>query len=343
MTGWCGRCHDGVTQELPGIGGRIKTGPEEFLVEEVPLYPFSGKGDHLLVKVEKVEVSTLDVVRLFCEVLGVSQKEVGYAGMKDRMAVTRQWFSLPGTKVDEKRLSALETLGFRVLEVTRHTNKLRVGRLKGNRFRIVVRDVVPDALERAWAKLEVIMAQGMPNYYHCQRWGRDAQNVKQGVELLRKGKKGRAFPYDARLLVSAVSAGLFNEYLDWRIDQGWFVEALKGDIAKKRETGGLFIVEDADVETRRLRAGEIDITGPIYGSKLWMAQGVPGEREEELLKEVGLTLESFRPFKSPGTRRPLRVMPQDVEVEQEGANLILSFFLSAGSYATVLLEELMGP
>ncbi len=328
---------------MPGIRGRIKDAPRDFVVEEVPLYPFSGDGEHLLVKVEKVNATTLDVVGFFCRALGLSQKEVGYAGMKDRAAVTLQWFSLPGAKVDEKRLSALETRGFRILEVIRHTNKLRVGHLRGNRFRVVVRDVVPDALERVRAKLEVLATQGMPNYYHGQRWGRDARNVRQGLELLKRGRRRRLSPYKARLLVSAVGAWLFNEYLDWRIDHGFFLRALKGDIAKKRETGGLFTVEDPETDSRRLEAGEIDITGPIYGSKLWMAQGVPGEKERALLEEEGLTLEVFKPFRSPGTRRLLRVTPREVEVDQEGDSLILSFFLPAGSYATVLLEELMGP
>ncbi len=332
-----------VAQALPGIGGQIKTSPQDFLVEEVPLYPFSGEGDHLLVKVEKVEATTLEVVEALCRLFGLSQKEVGYAGMKDKMALTRQWFSLPAGKVDERALKSLEAQGFKVLEVTRHTNKLRVGHLKCNRFRIVVRGVVPDALERARAKLEILITRGMPNYYHGQRWGRESGNVKKGLDLLKGGKRRRVSPYRARLLVSAVSAWLFNEYLDWRIDQGLFGEALEGDIAKKRETGGLFLVEDALAETRRLEAGEIDITGPIYGSKLWMAQGVPGEKERSLLEEAGLTLASFKPFKSPGTRRPLRVIPGDVELNQEGDVLTLSFFLPSGSYATVLLEELMEP
>ena len=328
---------------MPGIGGRIKESPRDFLVEEVPLYPFSGEGDHLFIKVEKEEATTLDVVRALCDLLGLSQKEVGYAGMKDKVALTRQWFSLPAGKVDERALSSLEDRGFRVLDLTRHTNKLRVGHLKGNRFRVVVKGVVPDALERAKAKLEVIATRGMPNYYHGQRWGQDSGNVKAGLALLKRGKRGKTSPYRARLLVSAVSAWLFNRYLDWRLDEGVFGRALAGDIARKRDTGGLFMVEDDGAETLRLEAGEIDITGPIYGSKLWMAQGIPGEKERSLLEEAGLTLASFKPFKSLGTRRPLRVAPGDMEVTQERDTLILSFFLPAGSYATVLLEELMKP
>lgn len=331
-----------MTQSLPGIGGSIKEDVEDFRVTEVPLYPFSGAGEHLLVYVEKKGLGTLEVIRLICRQWGLRDKEIGYAGLKDRQGVTRQWFSLPASKVDEGKLGGVETDQIRILDVARHTNKLRPGHLRGNQFLIVVRDVVARALSRAQEKLKLLEAHGVPNYYHHQRWGTRGKNVEEGLVLLREGKR-RGPPYKARLLISSVSAWLFNSYLDWRMDQGLFSYTLQGDIAKKRDTGGLFLVERPQEEDPRLKGREIDITGPLYGYKLWVAQGIPGDKEKAILEEAGLTLAGFKPFKSPGTRRPLRFFLQDIHVDQEGSNLVFSFFLLGGSYATVFLEEIMNP
>ncbi|RNC66619.1 MAG: tRNA pseudouridine(13) synthase TruD [Desulfuromonadales bacterium] len=158
-----------LTADLAGTGGTIKDTPEDFCVEEIPLYLPCGEGEHTYALIEKRGVTTLDAVRRLARALNVAERDVGYAGMKDARGVTRQTVSLPRVKPEE--VAALELPGIRVLSVDRHRNKLKLGHLAGNRFRIRVRGVTADALARAEATLEVLVRRGVPNRFGEQRYG----------------------------------------------------------------------------------------------------------------------------------------------------------------------------
>jgi len=178
-----------LTGDIPGTGGAIKQSPEDFLVEERPLYEPEGSGEHLYLWIEKRGVSTFDVVRKLASIAGVSPRNVGYAGLKDAKAVARQYLSLSGVK--EERVRGLAFDDFRVLDVKRHTNKLRVGHLAGNYFRATVRGAGADAVSRAKAVLDVLQAKGVPNFYGPQRFGCQGRNAIVGLALLRE-QYGRA-------------------------------------------------------------------------------------------------------------------------------------------------------
>jgi tRNA pseudouridine13 synthase len=175
-----------LTAEIPGVGGVIRARDEDFLVEEQPLYQPCGSGEHLFLYIEKQGRATTDVVHRLARLFGVSKSDVGYAGMKDKHAVTRQHFSvrLPDAGDDAKLLSRMEHTDFKLLWSARHTNKLRRGHLAGNRFIIRIRQVEPSAVVRARDILGRLAALGVPNFIGEQRFGYKQNNHLLGRMLL---------------------------------------------------------------------------------------------------------------------------------------------------------------
>lgn len=176
--------HRYLTADIPGTGGVIKETPEDFLVEEVPLYLPCGEGEHTYAVIEKRGVTTLEALRRIGRALGVSDRDIGYAGMKDAVGVTRQTISIP--RVPPGQVSSLELPGIMVLSAALHRNKLRLGHLAGNRFRIRVRGVEKDALGRAEAVLAVLGGRGVPNYFGVQRYGVQGNSARVGRALVRR-------------------------------------------------------------------------------------------------------------------------------------------------------------
>ncbi|MGH7162465.1 MAG: tRNA pseudouridine(13) synthase TruD, partial [Planctomycetota bacterium] len=168
----------------PGTGGQLRRRREDFQVEEVPLYPPCGEGEHVYFRVFKEGISTFEAVRRIAEALEVPEREVAYAGLKDARAVTSQWMSVQG--VDEERVRALEVRGLAVGEVARHGNKLRVGHLRGNRFKIRVRGAAAGAAPRAHAILDLLVRRGAPNYFGEQRFGIRADSWACGEAIVRR-------------------------------------------------------------------------------------------------------------------------------------------------------------
>lgn len=329
-----------LTAKLPATGGTIKERVEDFFVEEIPAYLPSGEGDHLMVFVEKRELTTDDVVRRLAQELSLDTRNIGYAGRKDKYAVTRQWFSLPG--VEAKMAMALRIPEVSILEAKPHGNKIRTGHLHGNRFRIVIRGVVDGAFERARVILDVIESDGLPNCFGPQRFGRGGRNVEEALAWIVGGRKKPRNRGRRKLLISSLQALLFNRLCQLRLERGLITQALLGDIMKVRETGGLFVAEDMEDVNSRARDGLISATGPIFGSKMWWPEAEAAELEASVLEAMDLTKEHLDGFKKDGrgSRRVLRVFPDEVALEEEGDTLIVSFCLDSGSFATTLIAEL---
>ncbi|MEZ5993998.1 MAG: tRNA pseudouridine(13) synthase TruD [Planctomycetota bacterium] len=172
-----------ASEGIPPCPGLIKSANEDFRVFEIPLYGFSGSGDHTLVHIEKSGISTFEAQRRICRELKFKERDVGYAGMKDARGITRQWFSFEHTNPES--FLALDIPKLKVLEVTKHSNKLKRGHLAANRFEVVLRDVEPDTVPHAQATLELLAKRGVPNWYDTQRFGRRGENPKAGLALLR--------------------------------------------------------------------------------------------------------------------------------------------------------------
>lgn len=331
-----------VTAGLPGSGGRLKASPEDFLVEELPAYLPSGAGPHLYLKVEKRDRTTRDVVRDLARALGVPERDAGYAGLKDRAAVTTQWLSFPVARDPDP--ASLAGPGLRVLAASRHQNKLRPGHARGNAFTVVVRD---GDLGRARACAAALAAAGLPNFFGPQRFGRGGGNAALGRALLsaEPGPEARRAARDRflrRFALSALQSELFNRWLAERLADGLFAAALPGDVLKKLDSGGVFLCEDAAADGARVASFEVSPAGPMFGHKLKPAAGEAAAREARLLAAEGLALADFERGggEAEGTRRAARL-----RVEASLAPLAdgyqATFELPRGSYATVVMRELM--
>lgn len=329
-----------LTTDLPGIGGRIKVELDDFVVEEIPAYEPSGTGDHVYLWIEKRDLSAEYFVRQLGKRLGIPSDEIGTAGLKDRRAVTRQWVSVP--KIAEPRLTQIDGDGIRVLNVSRHANKLKAGHLRGNRFQILIRDYDRSKLEFVAPILDRIRDLGMPNYYGPQRFGQTGETAENGLRMIR-GERLNAPPFRLKLYLSAAQSLLFNDCLARRIADGLYRTVLDGDVMMKWPFGGIFYVEDVPVEQARFDKRETVTAGPMFGKKTFATKGPAAEREAAALRENDLTESSFdRPGKwMSGTRRHNIVYIDDLAATPEEHGLRLTFSLPAGSYATVLLREVM--
>jgi len=329
-----------LTPELPGVGGRIKARPEDFEVDEIPAYEPCGSGEHLFLWVEKRDVGAEWFVREIARRLGIAAGEIGTAGLKDRHAVTRQWVSVPAAA--ESRLGEIDGNDITVLRVSRHTNKLRPGHLHGNRFRVLIRDV-----EAAGERVEPILARlrdhGLPNFYGPQRFGRDGETAALGMALLKRERSHVRNPFLRKLALSAAQSLLFNDYLARRLTDGLLRTVLVGDVMAKWPAGGMFVAEDPAIEQARFDAREVVSAGPLFGRKTFAAAGPAAEREAAVLRDAGFTVDAFDGFGKlvQGTRRHNLVYIDDLTAAVEADGLRLTFTLPAGSYATVLLREVM--
>jgi tRNA pseudouridine13 synthase len=335
-----------LTADLPGVGGTLRASPEDFEVEELPEYLPSGEGEFIYLWVEKRGLSAEQLTSHLARELGIALQDVGMAGMKDRHAVTRQQVSVPRKAAE--RVAAFQHPQIRILRTGIHRNKLRPGHLQGNQFGIVVRNVGSDALARAEAIRARIEQFGVPNYYGEQRFGRDAQTLSLGFELLRGETEPYRIPrarrkFLLRLALSAVQSALFNQAVMERMAEGLLHRVLVGDVMQVTATGGIFTVEDADREQPRFDAGEIMLTGPIFGPRMIPTRGDVTAREERLLAAHGLVPDHFLKYKNltPGTRRHYLIRPRELAVSGEPGALRFGFTLPAGAYATVLLREFM--
>ena len=328
-----------LTAELPGVGGRVRVRDEDFEVEEVPSYEPSGAGDHLYLWIEKRGMAPEFFARTIAQRLGTHPGNIGTAGLKDRHAITRQWVSAP--KECEPNVGKLDGGGIRVLKTGLHTNKLKPGHLRGNRFRILIREA--NRAVNVDAILDRIRALGLSNFYGPQRFGRDGSTVDLGLQCLAGRAPRRIRPFLFRFALSAVQSLLFNDYLARRLRDGFYRTVLDGDVMAKCPLGGMFVARDVAAEQARFDARETVTAGPMFGKKTFPAEGVAAEREAAVLRDHGMSPTSFGGFGKLvlGTRRHNLIYLDDLTATWEPEGLRLAFTLPAGSYATVLLAEVM--
>jgi len=305
-----------------GASATLKRLNEDFIVTELPLQLPSGAGEHIWLEIEKNGANTAFVAQQLAEAAGVQEWDVGYAGLKDRYAITRQWFSiyLPNGKMkgETPDLTQLRHPEFKVLSQSRHVKKLRPGDLQGNRFRIVLREVSGDR-DAVEANLKALASHGAPNYFGAQRFGFEGGNVEQGRAMLAREIRVRN-PKKKGIYLSAVRSFVFNEVLALRIRQGLWGKTLPGDVLDEagRPTGPLW------------GRGRVITTDQAQALEMGVA-----ERHATLcdgMEHAGLDQE----------RRALVARPVEMSWEWPQADqLVLTFSLPAGNYATSVLNEIL--
>ncbi len=321
---------------------RFVSNPETFLVEEIPAYLPCGEGEHTYLWIEKKNLTTLEAVGKLARLLGVEARDIGYAGMKDRRATTRQWLSMP--RVDPVRAREAIAEGLRVLATGRHGNKLRIGHLSGNRFEILLTATAGEGAAIATA-LRDLAAKGVPNRYGHQRFGSAGDNLEVGLAVLR-GTRREPDARRRKLLLSAVQSAVFNRVLELRAREGGLLSLRGGDILEKVASGGQFVSTDTLADQVRVDAGEVFPTAPLPGGRVRAPEPGSAARalEDRALAELGIGPDELaRVGRSlPGARRPVvvKITLDEPALTEEGEQWRLRFSLPPGSYATVVLEAL---
>jgi tRNA pseudouridine13 synthase len=301
-----------------GACATLKLLNEDFIVTELPLQLPSGEGEHIWLDIEKNGANTAFVAQQLAEAASVQERDVGYAGLKDRYAVTRQWFSIYLPKGETPDLTQLQHPEFKVLSQSRHVKKLRPGDLQGNRFRIVLRDLTGDH-DAVEANLKAVASHGVPNYFGAQRFGHDGGNVMQGLAMLAREIRVRN-PKKKGIYLSAVRSFVFNEVLALRIQQGLWGKTLPGDVMDE--------------------AGRP--TGPLWGRGRVIATDQAQALENGVAERHATLCDGMEHAGLDQERRALVASPVDMSwAWPQAQQLVLTFSLPAGAYATSVLNEIL--
>jgi len=323
----------------PLTQARLRLQPEDFLVEELMPHTPCGSGEHLWLRVRKRGFNTEQVAKWLARAAGLTRRDVSYAGLKDRHAITTQWFSLQLPGRPDPDLDGLPE-GIAILTAVRHNRKLKTGALGGNCFTVTLRECAgdPDAVHR---RIEQISKAGVPNYFGEQRFGRDASNIDHARAMFALSE-----PVPDRhrrsLYLSAARSFLFNEVLAARVRDGSWQSILDGEACMLAGSRSYFVAEVADDElTRRLALHDIHPSGPLWGRGECPSQAKVHALEMQVVARHADLAQGLEAAGLEQARRALRLIPQDLAAEMlDGETWRLRFCLPAGCYATAVLREL---
>ena len=324
----------------PPLTGRIRVQVEDFQVEEELGFTPSGAGEHVFLQIHKRNANTQWVADQLAKFAAIPKSAVSYAGLKDRQAITTQWFSvhLPKDTID---WATLNNDSFSILSQTRNRRKLRRGALQGNRFNIVIRDLHGDNSELK-QRLENIGQSGVPNYFGAQRFGHDDNNLKNAIALFQGDIKIRD-RFRRGLYLSAARAHLFNLVLSARVAANTWNNALSGDVMILNGSQSVFTITDPDDDIQqRLIQHDIHPTGPLWGQGILMSSLQCHALETQLITEDNQLASGLVTAGLKQERRSLRVVPLNLNWHSAAADkLTIEFGLPAGCYATAVLRELV--
>ncbi|MFC2747014.1 MAG: tRNA pseudouridine(13) synthase TruD [Campylobacter concisus] len=342
---------------------------DDFVVREIPLYEFSGDGEHLIVEISKKDMTTQEALHVLSEVTGAKMRDFGYAGLKDKQGMTTQFISMP--RKFESNLANFSHEKMKILSLNVHKNKLRIGHLKGNSFFIRLKKVLPSNAKKLEQAFVSIDKMGYANYFGYQRFGKFGDNAETGLEILKNGtingKKSKN-PKLNDFLISAYQSDLFNRWLSKRVEisrfaqdfslgelaqiypyldnailknlksQKRFFKLIEGEVLGHYPHGKYFLCEDLDAEGARFDARDITSCGLIAGAKAYESQGAARAVEDQIFAQVN----EYK-AKMTGSRRFAWCYLEDASYKynEEKAHFTINFTLQKGSYATVVLEEIL--
>ncbi|WP_285163146.1 tRNA pseudouridine(13) synthase TruD [Shewanella goraebulensis] len=341
--------------DKPTCTADLRTFNSDFIVKEMLPFSPTGEGEHHMIHVRKEGLNTNQVAEMLAKFAKVHQKEVTYAGQKDKNAVTEQWFGvrIPGKETpDWQSLTTPNTEAsadtssrgndtnqarLTILSSQRHSKKLRIGALLGNRFELTLRNVSDkDAVEK---RIQQVIETGVPNYFGEQRFGHQGKNLIFGQQML-AGKKVKDRKKRSMYL-SAVRSNVFNQVVSYRLHHH-SVAPLTGDCVMLAGSKSFFVTEKWDPATlKRLSDNDIQLSAPLWGRGAMLPQADAASVEQAALAELTQDLAGLEQAGLEQERRPLLLKPQAMKYRLEQNNLIIEFILPAGSYATSVLRELL--
>ena len=331
----------------PTLSAELRTHASDFRVNEILPFSPSGCGEHLFLQIEKIEANTDWIAKRLQREFGLSSREVGYAGKKDRHSISTQWFSLhlPGKEVeldkfepDEDELNKTDMQEFKILKAIRHNKKLKTGSLKENQFEIVLRNISGKIDSQ---DIDRISKQGVPNYFGYQRFGFDANNLlvandylSQKIKIKNRNQRG--------MIISSARSLLFNLLLSKRIENGTWTQVIDGDCLMLDGSQSYFVTQTSSHEEQsRVKMGDVHISGLLAGRQDSDAQFKAKLIEDEILVQYPEWLSAFYRLNLTTGRRPLRCIPRNLSVEQSENQAVIKFSLNKGCYATSVIRELV--
>ena len=337
----------------------FKQNKDDFVVTEIPLYEFLGEGEHLVLKIRKKDLATWDAIEILAKFLNCSSRDFGYAGLKDKNAMTVQSISVH--RKYEEKLKSFQHENLKILETTYHNNKIKVGHLKGNKFFIRLKRVGAIEKRKIEEALGLIVTNGIPNYFGFQRFGIDGDNYKKGKDII-DGKLKEKRRNLKQMYINAYQSYLFNSWLSKRIEISKLIEAfepkeiceklnlpldevkrakkqphpfkiLTGDLLSHYPFGKIFIIDDLETESQKFFEKDRVPTGLLCGKRVKKSEGLAYEIEKDF--EVQMSED--------GARRFAFVFPENLQsnYKEDKNHMELSFYLPKGSYATELIAEIL--
>ena len=324
----------------PLVSGRVKHCPEDFLVDELMPVDFSGDGEHLWIRVQKLGCNTDWLAQAIAKAAGLKASAVSYAGLKDRHAITTQWFSLHLPGLPDPDLTVLDSDEVKILKSVRHNRKLKRGALSGNCFKLRIRDLIGDVTSLD-ERLQAISEQGVPNYFGEQRFGFEMSNIDKALAMF-QGQLRRLKKNKRSLFLSAARSWIFNQVLSQRVRDGNWNNRLAGDAFMLAGKSACFVDDASENLVQRLSSREIHPTGPLWGKGESMAALDCAELETTIASDNAALAEGLENAGLKQERRALRLMPENMQwTLQDSTTLNLEFCLPSGAYATMVLREFM--
>jgi tRNA pseudouridine13 synthase len=319
--------------------GLVRSRPEDFVVREWLGFEADGEGDHWLLTVRKRGANTQWIAKQLAQLAKVHPREVGFAGLKDRNAVAEQAFTLP-VRTAVADWNGISGEGFEVIRAQRHRRKLKRGALKGNDFEIVIRDFAGDRAALA-ERLSHIAAQGVPNYFGPQRFGRDLSNLRRAAAMF-SGERHIEERFERGFALSAARAYLFNMVLAHRVSAGIWDRLLPGDVANLDGSNSIFVPPAIDGELVE-RCARLDIhpTGPLWGRGELASSAEVLDLERRVADEHRIFVEGLIDAGLEQERRALRLKVTALTHDFTDDVLTLRFRLGRGAFATAVLHELL--
>ena len=320
---------------------QLKSSADDFCVSEQLGFDPTGSGEHVFLRIQKRDLNTQDVLDKVQRFARIKPRQLGYCGLKDKLAITRQWFSVHLPAGGEPDWCGLNDEQLQVLDVSRHQRKLRVGVHKSNRFDIRLR-AVGVAAEHLQQRCELLAQRGFPNYFGAQRFGFNNANLDAARRLFVQPANPRKKPgRRQRIYLSAARAYIFNVLASSRVADGSWIEASAGDVFQLDGSGSLFREPVTSDIVARVSQGDLHITGPLWGDGELLSGGAVAKREQDAADSHADLASGLIAVGMRQQRRALRARAQRLHWELQGDQLLLQFELGRGCYATSLLRELL--